>query len=1302
MPKPIEAIREKLEVPLQVTKTLTHSFYKQSKQYLYIENVLVPANFYIRYSESGRLQNVGTATLSANIQPAMLRDAGLKENDMAQLMAILKLSPIVVATELIYEADTLPNEKTVQSYDRQEVVRFIGVVDGSQVSLDYGSGQLSIGFTAVDLLNYLLENSSLYLFGESGAVSGIQASSSMAYPIIQEILAPILQGDNNYGKVLGGLLSLIGLKRRTIITDEKLEKIRKNLEESEDSQKEGNEPEIQINDEQLHLLKIVKTYSHDTSSLIRVLQNAAKNGQDFIGNLLDRDFVYKLVTETSLTSQQVYDILNHFLFPDKANTVNSPLIPCDGPSCDPKTQTQEYHTEITDTQVIYDKLFNAAMRTFFFEGDKMSFYTPKASAVIYSYWVQDYKDYRKNLLQSFRDFIDSIFRTNVSIYAGALDGKRSAPRKQLYKRAEKVLNEFGDLSRALPDEKFKEIDNDIYIQIKSQFAQIDKEREEQGLAPLPPLEKVILAILAQENSIDVPLNYAGAGTSAQVLYHDFFHAPHANQTLEEIFGKIQAEFLSEIDAEFITAVQNAPDVFWYGVPPYGEHAVTQAIYFLADYKSSWTGGDVDGRLPKECYNPPSIGDWQSALKGEDAALNKIRKFTQCRLKYKKDSVSDKEIYIENIYAALYSKMNPRKRREIDYALASAALLENLYVIMNACPKREYTIEDLAAAYFSGGNACKKEVWEKYGIDEYATNASALYDLFARGLTDLQIDLADVSMDTLKEIVSENENWSAFSEYALERLREKLGEMVPQTNALLALDEAYDIDEPKNKYYVDEYLFHASSRLRDFVLKSIIVPQNMSNWYIMATVLQQGLLSIKEKNVTIGHLVDLFLQLTKTKIVPIPPMMTRDESGKWRILLYAAIPNISYPPLPSQDNKIFKIEPISNRFYQDSAIGTAAFMDNPNKATTMYISMSIGGAPMLLTIPLAKILNLEKPVKNIEEFSQIVNSDYNYMKFYERVLNESPIEKITPPVFAFMQGTDPLMAALQTNNLWTGMSPDFSEFSWMFLSYLMFIPHYWAQWTASHVRYMTPVWNNSIVGFPFRLSTLVSGNFIGVLSSYETQATAHSAMTSYAVRSIFHMETHSALVPVLDPAYPADMVFVDVFFKASDYLAMKLVADMLDSAMSKSLTPDLKEMGITAVRLLYADTLMGPDITRERALLETLQPETRRELEALVRPGMMVRNLASIYNIRMPLRDKLRAIYQKSMEIGTAALYYNEQLRSIDKTQREAAARQESAIFEASVLQAYKGLLTQVNDKRLWIRANIGRYGPFSIQRVRAF
>lgn len=502
--------------------------------------------------------------------------------------------------------------------------------------------------------------------------------------------------------------------------------------------------------------------------------------------------------------------------------------------------------------------------------------------------------------------------------------------------------------------------------------------------------------------------------------------------------------------------------------------------------------------------------------------------------------NDREILKEyiNLEGEFYNKVKENDQIYKDLSVLTASIVIDWkfsdMLSENELLKASKLFSDLIDV--NSGQNLRKELFKRYHgdcsnnyCDDAASYFSVLYfdkkaiNLFTKYDTQKIIDLINkYGKEILDKILA---NFKEIEENIKPEFKENEASVL---YGYLTSDEINKLTIEKKLAIYPVLLF---SKLREFVLKSILIPAKNSIFNIMSRAISSNLsiFNLKDNIYNVGQLLSILLEFLRYRLTIFPPV-EKDNN----IFMYAIIPNINLPLIPVNDDSfsIYDCVPKSNFLYVDMASFRSTFQNIGGSPTTIAFILPIMGTPTLLVIPLSKIFNSWEEIQKAQLPTKIITrfSDLEYYRI---------------PLISFSPSDDLITGALYNNyiNEDPELKDSFGVKQMILYTYMLYVGEFWKTFSNKNISFATvPTIKQPLLSFPIYIKVPGFGTFTGVLGNLVMNYSFHSFTYSYGVFSTFQIETISQLIPFIEPILSKNFVYFDARFKSLDLLNLKLVKD----------------------------------------------------------------------------------------------------------------------------------------------------------------
>jgi hypothetical protein len=535
-----------------------------------------------------------------------------------------------------------------------------------------------------------------------------------------------------------------------------------------------------------------------------------------------------------------------------------------------------------------------------------------------------------------------------------------------------------------------------------------------------------------------------------------------------------------------------------------------------------------------------------------------------------------------------------KRQKIeDYILAEQNFVDKL----NSMKKEDLYAFDLLMGYQvfkdkmnkNGGNRLKS-IANYVGYKSFEMLSNNQKEYFEKvffvanelGLN-LQSNFGNIYLDknqeeSLNEILNSDQQLNQIKENLLKKLDIFLSNLNYQENvdSLLSYfindSEISKLSKINENTNLVEFPFIYFTKLRNFVLKSILFPKQVSMYNILSKSIVSNLsiFDIKENIYSIGVLVSNLLQLLNYRITVFPPKIYRN-----RIIMYSIIPSLDYPMVPLNFyNSIPQLFPIPNNLLNvDIAQSSVNFNYISSVPTTTAVLLNIVSTPLLIVLPLSKII---KTFDELREKTTLPNDFIN--KF-------STIEYYRLPYINFTSTDD--LITLSISSGWTSNNEivkDRGLYGLMLYVYSQYLYDFWRSFAYSDIGFITvPIREQPYLSLPLYVNIPGFGIYGGILKSISLQYTVNSMYYSYNLLNTYQLETFKTIIPFIEPLFKdiintkeLDSYFFDWKLKKidlSNLYAFKKVLDQSDDLLIDNWKKRVYYDNHIGIRKLFHDKMI---------------------------------------------------------------------------------------------------------------------------------
>jgi len=1054
--------------------------------YLYIENVFVPANFTITYTRDMMFKNIDGVQLVAQIQPPLFKspDETLK---LSEFMSILYFSPIVIATEKMISENVHP-------LDNKEVIKFIGVVSNVQIGL-HQPGSSNITLMAVDILNYLLMQTTTYLYKNLNLGLYTTTFQKNLAQVIQEIFLESLD-TKDISQVFKKLLVHIGAYTIDIKRDSQLQH-----NENFDTSILKTEEEKKLNlqnicsqfsiDDFLTTKEIDENTFYISLSNLRIIETGDKTSRFFINKKLN-----------------ISEFFNYY------NVIN-------------KSKEKEVIIEKIDT--VIDDIINSLLFKPIYGGDieNTLYYVINKSGIQYLYnnnkEFESFVNEIKNIINDdvkFKNFVRNLFITETDLSNEIKDYEKKILVNRLY--------------GILP-----------YIQDRNSF--LNKDLINAGLLDnenqLTDNAKIILGIWAGETSLRLnqrKLNNSGAyGFSQFIIFQNIdkigkyiknLSIRYPDLDLEESYNNLKQERdkLKKYNFDIIGCYQDKN-----GKIAFKESNLENRIECMKNNiknKNIKTDSDLEQKI-------------RNYILLEQDFINRLESMDKQEL-YALDLLIGNEIFQEKM------KSN---NNDLLKTIASYIGFTNKNILLEKNELRGYLSRVLYVSKELG-----LDLKSNFGVVYLSKDQESLLNEVLNNNQQLQ-KLKDKLKQKL-DIFLSNLNYQSFEIY----------ESI--LSYFISDSEISQLSQINENTKLVEFPFIYFTKLRNFVLKSILFPQKVSMYNILSKSIISNLsiFDIKENIYSIGTLVSNLLQLLNYRITVFPPKVYKN-----RIIMYSIIPSLDYPLVPLNVNDyIPQLFPVKNNLLNvDIAQSSVNFNYISSVPTTTAILLNIMSTPLFIILPLSKV------VKTFDELENITTLPTDFVTKF------SAIEYYRLPYINFTATED--LITLSISSGWTSNNEiikDRGLYGLMLYVYSQYLYDFWRSFAYSDIGFITtPLREQPYISFPLYFNIPGFGIYGGILKSISLQYTINSMYYSYNLLNTYQLESFKTIIPFVEPLFSdiiktdnKDVYFFDWKLKKIDLSNLYSIKKIIEQ--SNDLTIDdwkerIKYENHIGIRKLFYDKMI---------------------------------------------------------------------------------------------------------------------------------
>jgi hypothetical protein len=993
--------------------------------YLYIENVFVPANFTLTYTRDMMFKNIDGVQLVAQIQPPLFKspDETLK---LSEFMSILYFSPIVIATERMISENVHP-------LDNKEIIKFIGVVSNVQMGL-HQPGSSNITLMAVDILNYLLMQTTTYLYKNLNLGLYTTTFQKNLAQVIQEIFLESLN-TKDISQVFKKLLVHIGAYTIDIKKDFQLQN-NENLDTS-----------------------ILKTEKEKTLTLQNTCPQFSSN--DFLTTeKIDEDTFY--ISLSNLRIIETGDATSRFFINKKLNISEFFNY------YDVINKLKEKEVIIEKVDAIVDDIINSTLFKPIYGEDieNTLYYVINKSGIQYLYnnnkEFENFVNEMKNIINDnikFKNFIRNLFitETDLSKEVNAFE------RKTLIRR----------------------LQHNILPYIQDEKSILNKDLKNAGLLDdnnqLTDKAKIILGIWAGETSFkpeERKLNNSGAyGFSQFVIF----------QNIDKIGKYIKLLSIQYYELNLDESYEKLKDAY--------EKLKEYNFKIIGCYQ------DKNGNIAFKSSNPD---DRIKCIKNNEKDINpdleqKIKNYILLEQDFvnRLESIDKQELYALDLLIGNEIFEEKMKKSEND-------LLKSIAFYIGFTNKNLLFKNDALRRYLSRVFYVSKEL----GLD-LKSNFGTVY-------------LNKDQESLLNEILNDNQQLQKLKDKLSQKLDIFLSNLNYQSfttyedilSYFISDSEISQLSQINENTKLVEFPFVYFTKLRNFVLKSILFPKKVSMYNILSKSIVSNLsiFDIKENIYSIGTLVSNLLQLLNYRITVFPPKIYKN-----RIIMYSIIPSLDYPMVPlNTENYIPQLFPIKNNLLNvDIAQSSVNFNYISSVPTTTAVLLNIMSTPLFIVLPLSKV---------VETFDKLKDKTTLPTDFVTRF---STIEYYRLPYINFTATED--LITLSISSGWTSNNEiirDRGLYGLMLYVYSQYLYDFWRSFAYSDIGFITtPLREQPYISFPLYVNIPGFGIYGGILKSISLQYTINSMYYSYNLLNTYQLESFKTIIPFIEPLF-SDIIKTD--------------------------------------------------------------------------------------------------------------------------------------------------------------------------------
>ena len=1039
--------------------------------YLYIENVFVPANFTLTYTRDMMFKNIDGVQLVAQIQPPLFKspDETLK---LSEFMSILYFSPIVIATEKIISENVHP-------LDNKEVIKFIGVVSNVQMGL-HQPGSTNITLMAVDILNYLLMQTTTYLYKNLNLGLYTTTFQKNLAQVIQEIFLESLN-TKDISQVFKKLLVYIGTYTIDVERDPQL-KDKENFDTSILKPQEGKIltlqdicPQFSSNDF-LTIDKIDENIFYVSLSNLRIVETGDKTSRFFINRKLNISEFFNY-----------YDVIN---------------------------KSKEKKVIIEKIDNIVDDMINSILFKPIYGGDieNTLYYVINKSGIQYLYnnnkEFESFVNEMKNIINDntkFKNFVRNLFITETDLSKEIKDYEG----KILRKRLNNILS---------------------YIQDKNSI--LNKDLKNAGLLDdenqLTDNAKIILGIWAGETSFRTEnrkLNNSGAYGFSQFIVYQYI------DKIGKYIEKLSIEYSNlNLEGSYNELIKKRDELKKYGFDIIG-------CYQDKNGKIAFGKSDPEDRI--RCIeNNIDNNPKNKNIKIDTNLKQKIRDYILLEQDFvsRLESMEERDLYALDLLIGneVFQEKKRKNNGDLLKSITSYIGFEDKKTLYNNTALRGY----LSRVFY---------VSKELGLD-LKSNFGTVY-------------LSKDQESLLNEILNDNQQLQKVKD----KLKQKLDIFLSNLNYqdfqiyedilsyFISDSEISQLSQINENTKLVEFPFIYFTKLRNFVLKSILFPKKVSMYNILSKSIVSNLsiFDIKENIYSIGTLISNLLQLLNYRITVFPPKIYKN-----RIIMYSIIPSLDYPMVPlNEDNYIPQLFPIKNNLLNvDIAQSSVNFNYISSVPTTTAILLNIMSTPLFIVLPLSKI---------VETFDKLENITTLPTDFVTRF---STIEYYRLPYINFTATED--LITLSISSGWTSNNEiirDRGLYGLMLYVYSQYLYDFWRSFAYSDIGFITvPLREQPYISFPLYVNIPGFGIYGGILKSISLQYTINSMYYSYSLLNTYQLESFKTIIPFVEPLFSdiiksnnEDAYFFDWKLKKIDLSNLYVIKKVLEQS-NDLLIDDWKE------------------------------------------------------------------------------------------------------------------------------------------------